>query len=134
MPFEEGPADPPGVGAILTSGGSEGTFRFIPTASSGSTHYKQTTTLGGRRFLLSFSWNQRRSVWALDISNTAGDLLLAGASLVPGASVLAGHLHDDRLPQGVLTVLDSQGRGSAPGVQDMGRNRPFQLLWIPGVV
>lgn len=85
--------------------------------------------LDGAFFGLSFRWNDRASVWLLDITDDDGADVVLGLTLVTGVPINAGLTHVPAAPAGLLTVLDTEGRGGTPGVDDLGTR--YRVLFTP---
>lgn len=86
----------------------------VPCAPNGQTRWRQVTDLGGRDYLLTFTWNGRIGRWFLDVATESGDVIREGAPLAPGFPVLRG-VRDDARPEGELYLADTQ---EASGLDD----------------
>lgn len=94
---------------------------FIIPAVPGEPFQEQTTTLDGIPYVLRFDWIQRIQRWSFSILSVSGEPLLMTKGLVLGADLLRQSKHDPRLPQGVLLVLDTEGKNADPGLFTLGR-------------
>lgn len=48
-----------------------------------------TITLAGNDYRVAFKWNDISQTWIFDLSNSLGDMILAGQPLITGADLLA---------------------------------------------
>lgn len=90
----------------------------LPTRTDGAQLYSFSAPLGGTNFGFVFTWNARDSAWYLQLSDDAGNLLLA-KKIALGTPMLWRHA-DRRLPLGELVAVDTSGSGAEPGLTDLG--------------
>lgn len=62
--------------------------------------------LDNRPFDLRFTYNERLSLWTMNIRDDAGTDLLVGIPIYVKADFLSQFRYDDRLPQGKLMALN----------------------------
>lgn len=79
-------------------------------ASSANPHVRQAVQLDGRTYLFTISWNGRRGLWSMTISDSADAPIVAGAFLAEGSTPLAGCV-DARRPPGEIVIVTSSGVG-----------------------
>lgn len=90
-------------------------IQIIPTRSV--PHYRQTTRMDGRAYVLEFDWIQRWGRWTLTIRTTDETLLAGPLTIMPGFDLI-GHLHhDSRLPEGPITLIDQSEESRAPSFE-----------------
>ena len=76
--------------------------------------YNFRINLDNRPFLLSFSFNDRRNRWTLNMADEAGTELLNGITLFTKIPLIDKYQHDIRLPQGNLFALNLVNDGVPP--------------------
>lgn len=95
-------------------------------------HQRQTTTLGGRRYILALDWIQRIQRWTISISTEDGALLLAGKGLAVEADLLKQVRYNPAVPRGLLTLLDLERTSSTEAsLESLGRRHALVYLEEP---
>lgn len=95
-------------------------YRIIPTSQVDS-DYRQITALNGRDYELRLRWNTRGRAWFCGIWDMDGNMLAAPRKLVLGAILFRyNRAADDRMPQGILYLVDVTGSGLDAGLRDLG--------------
>lgn len=90
----------------------------VPTAHD-FPHFSQETILDGKRFTLTFKWNDQDSAWYCDVEDTDGPIAM-GRRLVPGWLLLARCV-DPRKPAGELMLITpASADGAMPAYTDLG--------------
>ena len=97
---------------------------YVPTQANGASHYRQTTSLGGKSYDLRFDWNGRESRWMLSIYD-ANNAILEGVAVVGGVDLLA---YTHAIP-GSMYVVDLQAAGDEPGLRDFSIGRGYALIY-----
>lgn len=77
-------------------------------------------TLDGRPFRFRFQWLGRIERWVFDLSRGDGTPIVLCKGLVIGADALRQVRYDPTAPQGVLTLVDSEGQGLEAGFDTLG--------------
>ena len=95
------------------------TIYAIPTVP-GEPYYSLRTTLDGRDYNLSFSWNEREERWYMAIADEADVQLVAGLKLVCNWPLLRFYHANPALPPGELAVVALQNDVAPPGLFDLG--------------
>jgi hypothetical protein len=89
----------------------------IPTYSENRSSWEVRVDLSGRRYALNVSYNTRQEAWMMSISDTAGNLLIAGLRLIPGVNMLQKYRAScPELPPGELWLIDRQSRADTADV------------------
>jgi hypothetical protein len=104
------------------------TIQVIPTFAY--PFWTQVTALDGVDYTLTFTYDQRESVFYLTISDAVGNDIVSGVKLVCKWPLLAGK-RDVRLPPGVLMVLSNTTDSSPPGLEDLVAGGRCQLFYLP---
>lgn len=104
----------------------------IPTRTDGTQRYAQQCTLNGVRFTLEFLWNARESSWSMQVSDAAGDLLLAKKIVLD--QPMRFRYMDPRLPGGDFIAVDTSGAQVEPGLTDLGSRVLLTFTDIAGIV
>lgn len=95
----------------------------IPTRGD-IANYIQTTTLGGKTFILEFMYNDRDSSWYLSIKDISGTTIRSGIKLVPNFSLLR-NLVSDSWNIGRVILFDSRVNPKPPILSDLGTASSF---------
>ena len=90
------------------------------------TNYTISTQLAGVTFVFDFVWNYRAVAWFMSIKSADGTALLDGKKVVTGAS-LNNQLITNGPMVGLLQVIDTEGAGGSPGIDDFGTR--FLLMY-----
>jgi hypothetical protein len=98
---------------------SNGCVFVLPNGDQQADYYQFICALDQSDYALTFRWSDRGSAWYMDITDTAGDLLLSGVRLSLGVGLLS-RFSDYRLPAGEFITLDTSGQGVEAGRQDLG--------------
>lgn len=99
-------------------------IQTIPLVST--PHQIQTTTLDGKRFRLRVDWNGRIERWFFDLLRDDDTPIVLGKALVTNADLLRQYRADPTCPQGVLMLVDQEGKDAEAGVLDLGTRH---ALW-----
>ena len=100
--------------------------RKIPVRSD-LPNYTQVTTLDGRDYVLTFSYNARDLSWYLDIADQDEVMIAAGLRIVADWDLLKRCV-DPRRPPGIIFANDLSGAGLDPGPDDFGAR--VELLYF----
>ena len=85
--------------------------REIPLYSEDRSRWQVKVDLSGRRYTLRVAYNTRQEAWMMSISDTSGNLLVAGLRLIPGVKMLEKYrASSPLLPPGELVLIDTQGK------------------------
>ena len=76
--------------------------------------YRQRTTLDGRDYVMSLRWNERNGNWYMDLHDQDDVPLAVGVKLVANNPLMRSYI-DERLPPGMLMVVDMEGNGDVSG-------------------
>lgn len=106
-------------------------FQILLIPGPSKAHQRQVTTLDGTPYVIHFDWIQRWGRWVFGLYTTGGDALLTGQPVVVGADLLGPFRADDRMPQGVLVVLDQTGAQRDPGWADFSRAHVLLFMTDP---
>lgn len=84
---------------------------LIPT-NSVLLKWSQVTSLDGQQYTLFFYWNQRMSVWFMDIYDVTGTVqLLVGIPLLASFPLIENYVDNiEGLPPGNFQLLDNTGQ------------------------
>ena len=88
--------------------------------------YKETVTLEGAPFDLTFLWNSREGAWFLSIDRD-NVRLLSGIKIVNNWEII-GRFANVLLPRGLLMVIDLAGLNELPGRDNFGTD--FKLAYL----
>lgn len=91
----------------------------IPIAQ-GVPYQTQTTTLDGRRYRLSFAWNQRIERWFISVETDSGVPIVSNKVLALRSDILRQVRSNPLAPQGGLVAVDLRGTGVEPTLTDLG--------------
>jgi len=81
--------------------------RTIPLFSEKAARWEMQVDLSGKRYTFRVSYNARQDAWVMSISDSNGELLIAGLRLVPGVDFLKKYRASvPALPPGELRLLD----------------------------
>lgn len=92
-------------------------------------NYKETVTLDGTPFDLSFTWNTREQAWHLSIDRD-NVRILSGVKII-NSWELIGRFANVLLPSGLILVLDLAKLDELPGRDNLGTD--FKLAYITEV-
>ena len=67
--------------------------------------FRQSVTLGRRRFVIRARWNTRYEYWTYDLLTIQGDILIAGQRINKGWPTLSRYSNRD-LPSGFIAAFD----------------------------
>lgn len=81
--------------------------------------WEQETVLDGKRYLLTFKYNQRQDAWYLDIADVTGEPIASSRRLVADW-VMMPRVVDERRPGGRIYTVDTSGGGVDPGLLELG--------------
>lgn len=98
--------------------------RQIPI-EQGEVGFLMKLDLDNRPYSLRFTFNIRLSVWLLDISDDAGEPLVAGIPIYVKQDLLKYHRHDTRLPQGTLVAVNLVDGVTNPDLDTFGSSVLF---------
>jgi hypothetical protein len=94
--------------------------------------YRQRTTLDGRDYVLTFTWNERNGRWYMDVNDQDDSPIATGVKLVTGWPLLRLY-RDERLPPGSLLLLDMEAQEGSnpldPALCNLGER--FKLTYTP---
>jgi len=92
--------------------------------------WEAQTDLSGRRYTFRVSYNARQDFWMVSISDTNGELLIAGLRLVPGIDMLEKYRASvPGLPPGELVLIDKEGRPQTAEVTRDNLSTRFSLVY-----
>jgi hypothetical protein len=95
----------------------------VPVASDPAQSF--TTQLGPRKIQFDLRWNDRASVWVMDLTDDAtGSVLLRGIPLVLGCDLLEPY----NLGLGRLVVIDTSRTNTDASYDDLGTR--VKLYWL----
>lgn len=94
----------------------------MPTPPLGDFGHSFRVDLDGTFYRMQYRWNPRDFSWYLDVATDAGVSTVRGIRLVIGTDKLDPHKSQgvDRIPQGVLSVVDTSGKGIEAERVDIG--------------
>jgi hypothetical protein len=69
-------------------------------------HFDQRVELEGVTYVLTFHWNARRNLWALDVALPGEDPAVAGISIVSNRLLLSRYHYRTGVPPGELVAID----------------------------
>lgn len=95
------------------------TWYTIPV-SPGVPDQVQTTTLEGRPFVFRFQWIQRIDRWIFDLETGSGTAIVRCKGLALGGDLLRQVQYRPEAPQGLLTVVDLEGKNEEPTLSSLG--------------
>ena len=90
--------------------------------------FRITVQLDGVTYRLRFSWNGRVAAWMIDLLTSADVPIVTGVQLV-GDWDLFGRFIGDALPKGRLVLVDTSGKGAAPGRYELWDR--VKLVYVP---
>jgi len=89
--------------------------------------YRETVTLDGSEYVLTFAWNERERRWYMDMETVDGTAIAHGVKIVADAVLLKGVTNDLR-PRGLFCSVDMTAEGVDPDIRDLGsRVRLFYI-------
>ena len=83
--------------------------------------YSFSIELDAVTYLLRFRYNDRMSVWLMDIADTGGNDVLSGVPLLTNCDLI-GRFRSDALPPGRFLAFDTTGNAANAGRNDLGNN------------
>lgn len=83
-----------------------------------SRHWRDRITLEAIPYFFEYHYNERSGLWAMDLRDSANELLANDVTLVLDADLFAVHRHK-AIPPGKVFVADSSGTGVEAGVDDL---------------
>lgn len=89
----------------------------------------QQVTLDNTTYTIKSYFNVRDEGWRLDISDIDGNIILAGAKIMPVAN-LTGKYILDAFPNGNLWVLPTTSGTTAVGFDNFGTGKNYQLWYL----
>lgn len=92
-------------------------------------YYTQKVQLDGTDYILHFSYNQRTDRWSLAIHDESDTPLQQGLKLIANWPLLRHYHFKPELPSGELIVIDTTGKGSPPGLNDLAPDGRCQLIY-----
>jgi hypothetical protein len=92
---------------------------YLPLRTDATPHYSFEVSLEGATFTFEFRWNSYGEFWVFDLSDSNGDLLLAGRRVTVRTPLL-GRFKDTRMPAGELMAFDTAGGDVDPTLEDLG--------------
>jgi len=102
----------------------------IPLLSEKSARWTMKVDLSGKRYSFYVSYNIRQDAWFMSISDSNGNLLLAGIRLVPGVSFFDKYRASvPELPIGELCLADKEGKLGSAEVTRNNLHTRFCLLY-----
>lgn len=78
-----------------------------------------TLSLDGVRLGVRLGWQERLASWYVDFLDSDNEPILTGRRIAVGDNLFAS-CSDDRLPPGMLLVIDTTGTDVDPGSADLG--------------
>lgn len=90
--------------------------------------WSEASTLEGSTFVLSFSYNQRESVYYMGVADAAGVDVYTGVKLMP-LQFLMRKCKDPRRPAGDFLVFDNTGSVVPPALHDLAPGGRCSLLY-----
>lgn len=100
---------------------------LIPTEPS-LTAYRQEVEINSNTYGMRFYWNARAAAWFVDISNDAGEIVIAGRKCNIDVDLIEQYHHKDPMPIGILLPYDTGQRKVNPLIDDFGTR--VLLLYI----
>jgi hypothetical protein len=82
--------------------------------------YSQISELGGREYLFRFHWNERCSLWFVDLYDQDESPIALGFAVVVGIPLFRGVI-DARMPPGVMGAVDLSDNNTDPGRDELGK-------------
>ena len=82
-------------------------------------YYDEKCELESVIYTLTFRWNERASLWVMDITTNNEEIIISGIPLVCNVDLL-GRFRDTRLPQGMLFCYDNTQTGLDPDDTNFG--------------
>lgn len=81
--------------------------------------YTFSSVLNSVTYFFKFNYNSRRSRWLMDIQNQDKEDLLVGVALLADVDMFS-QFKNDKLPQGLFLVFDTEGKQFNPEQFDLG--------------
>lgn len=91
--------------------------------------FKQFTSIDGKDYLLTFTYNQRELCYYLTIGTEATEDIVRGLKLVCSWPLLLGH-RDERLPKGTLMVVSNTTDSTTPDLGELGVGKRCELMYF----
>lgn len=88
--------------------------------------------LDGVLFGVSLRWNERAPAWVMTLRDAAGTTLAAGVRVCLGAGLVPTP-RPAGFPAGQLLVVDTDGSGVEPGLNDFGAGARTRLVYLDAV-
>ena len=92
--------------------------------------YEYRTTLDGVDFILGLAWSIRGDQWILTLKDTDGNFL-ESTPLLLYRPLFSRYQRDD-LPAGEITLVDSEGKNTPCGREDLGSRCKLVYLEVQG--
>jgi hypothetical protein len=103
----------------------------IPTFADKKARWEVKVDLSSKRYSFYVSYNTRQEAWVMSISDTNGNLLIAGIRLVPGIRLLKKYrATSPDLPPGELVLVDIEGKPSTAEVTRTNLSNRFALTYM----
>lgn len=83
--------------------------------------YSFQTELDGVVYTLTFRFNDRMSLWVMDIGDSSGNEILNGILLQTDVALTDQYVKED-LPPGRFICIDESGESKDAGVDDLGND------------
>lgn len=87
--------------------------------TAGEAHYRVSTTLDGREYILDVNWNGYEGAWYFDLLLDDETPIATGLKIVLGRQIGDRVRHDAR-PPGIIMASDLSGDGREAGYDDIG--------------
>lgn len=102
------------------------TIPFQPAAA-----FKQSVTLDGGEYVLSFYWNTRGEFWSMNIADANENMIISGIRLTIGYPLKIQH-PQLTLPPGEFIIIDKSEKTfeTEPGRDDFVEGRNLELQYI----
>jgi hypothetical protein len=75
--------------------------------------YDQKCEIDSITYTMTFHWNERASLWVMDIATNDEEMIISGIPLLCNVDLL-GRFQDERLPQGMMFCYDQTETGQDP--------------------
>ena len=103
----------------------------IPTYAEKKARWEVRVDLSGKRYTFNVSWNVQQEAWTMRISDSNGELLIAGLRLVPGIDLLKKYRAScPTLPPGDLILFDKENRMNTAEVTRDNLSTRFALKYM----
>jgi hypothetical protein len=101
----------------------------IPPIANTTGSVRWRVRLDGRDYVFTAQWNERETVWTLDVADVDLAAIVSGVVLVPAWPLLT-LVTDARRPPGELTIWQSDGNANPPTLAGLGT--ASKLLYYEG--